>query len=107
MAPFLLHWRCIMNEISIALLCSLLGTFIGIAGYMRLNRKDIKEDTTSNTRLEAKLDYVSKGVDDIRLDIRDQGRKIEGMNDRLIRCEESTKSLHHRLDEHLNIKGED
>lgn len=90
-----------MNEISIALLCSLFGTLIGIAGYIRLSKKDIQEDTSSSTRLETKLDYVSKGVDDIRLDIRDQGRKIEGMNDRLIRCEESTKSAHHRLDEHL------
>jgi septal ring factor EnvC (AmiA/AmiB activator) len=48
--------------------------------------------------MESKLDYVSTGVDNIRLDMKDQGRQINAINDRLIRCEESTKSAHKRLD---------
>ena len=90
-----------MSEISIALLCTLAGTTMGVLGFIRTGKKDIKDDTACNIRLESKLDYVSQGVDDIRLDMKDHGRKIESLNERLVRVEESTKSAHHRLDEHI------
>lgn len=104
-----------MNEISVALLCSLIGTVLGILGYSRLTKKDVKdeakediaktkEDVSCNIRMEAKLDYVGNGVDSIRLDMKEQSRKIDSMNERLIRTEESTKSAHHRIDEMLEKK---
>lgn len=104
-----------MNEISIALVCSLIGTILGILGYARLTKKDTKdevkediiktkENVTSSVRMEAKLDYVSNGVDSIRLDMKEQGRRIDGINERLIRTEESTKSAHHRIDELIKEK---
>jgi hypothetical protein len=87
-----------MNEVTIGLLCSIGGVILGWFGFLRLSKQDAKDEGGSIARVEAKLDYVGKGVDDIRLDIRDQGRKIETVQDRLTRVEESTKSAHKRLD---------
>lgn len=87
-----------METISIAIICSVAGVFFGACGLARNTKQDIKTDTVTTTRLESKIDYVSKGVDDIRLDMKDQGRKIECMNEKVIRVEESAKQAHKRID---------
>ncbi|MDY3959646.1 hypothetical protein [Romboutsia timonensis] len=88
-----------METISIALACTMLGSLISYLKFHRNKNKYIREETTEDAYTKAKLDYISKGVDDIRLDIKAQDRKIEDMNDRLIRTEESVKQAHKRLDE--------
>jgi hypothetical protein len=45
------------------------------------------------------LNYISRGVDDIKLDIKDQNRKISSLVERVAKVEESTKSAHHRIDD--------
>lgn len=88
-----------METVSIALACTMLGSLISYLTFQRNKSKDIRAETTEDAYTKAKLDYISKGVDDIRLDIKAQDRKIEDMNDRLIRTEESVKQAHKRLDE--------
>jgi predicted RND superfamily exporter protein len=99
-----------MNGISIAAICTIVGavctivgTLIGYKTFRKDSEKDtkdeVREDTRCNTRLESKLDYVSKGVDDIRLDIKAQDRKISEIVERVARVEESAKSAHHRIAE--------
>lgn len=94
-----------MGELNmgIGLLCSIVGAVLGIWSYSRASKKDTKEESRDFTRVEAKLDYVSKGVDDIRLDIKATDRKVSEVTERLTRVEESTKSAHHRID---NIEKE-
>ncbi len=53
------------------------------------------------------MDYIARGVDDIKLDLKDQARKIESQNERLIRVEESAKSAHKRLDKVEGNSNED
>lgn len=84
-----------METIGIALICSIIGCGIGVLGFTRLKRQDAEGEGFA----KAKLDYISKGVDDIRLDIRDQGRQISDINERLIRTEESAKSAHKRIND--------
>ncbi|MDU3535750.1 MAG: hypothetical protein E7F55_11905, partial [Clostridium perfringens] len=87
-------------------LCStLIGAGLGILGFTRTKKRDTREDTreaqveaTKQTLVETKLDYISKGIDDIRLDIKVQDRKIQDVIERVIRVEESTKSAHKRID---------
>jgi len=91
-----------MSEVTrsiIVIACSIIGTLIAVGGLTRTSKKDTQEDTRSNTRLESKVDYVSKGVDDIKLDMRDQGRQINDVSERVTRAEESVKSAHKRIDE--------
>lgn len=97
-----------MQDSTIALIglcCTILGAGLGILGYTRTKKRDTREDTreaqnqaTKQTLVETKLDYISKGVDDIRLDIKAQARDIQALKERIIKCEESTKSAHKRID---------
>ncbi|EPZ62706.1 hypothetical protein H476_3392 [[Clostridium] sordellii VPI 9048] len=66
--------------------------------YQKKTAYDIEDDASQKTVVATKLDYISKGVDDIRLDIKAQDTKINTLVERLIKVEESTKSAHHRID---------
>lgn len=79
--------------------CSVIGAVIVIKNSNLTTKKDAKAETRSNTILETKLDYVVKGIDDIKLDSRDQGRQINDVSERVTRVEESCKSAHKRIDE--------
>ncbi|MBU3098398.1 MULTISPECIES: hypothetical protein [Clostridium] len=84
-------------------ICAIVGSVLAVSNLFRTSRKEATTEATadaqSTTRLETKLDYVSKGVDDIRLDNKDQNRRINDISDKVARVEESTKSAHKRLDE--------
>jgi uncharacterized membrane protein len=84
-------------------ICAIVGSVLAVSNLYRASRKEAtteaKNDATCNTRLETILNYVAKGVDDIRLDMKDQGRQLNDITQRVVRVEESTKSAHHRLDE--------
>ncbi|MDU5013759.1 hypothetical protein FC824_05765 [Clostridium sporogenes] len=85
-------------NIEMSILYTILGAALSYLGYKRLKEKDNKEEGKSEGITALKLDYISKGVDDIRLDLKAADRKIEDVNTRLIKVEESTKSAHHRID---------
>lgn len=88
-----------MNEvISVGLLCTALGVSISYFTFRRNSNKDIKEDASKDGEVKTTLAYISKGVDEIRIDIKAQDRKISDISERLIRVEESAKSAHKRLD---------
>ena len=92
-----------MEEISLALICSILGAVIGIATFSRNRDKDIKKDTKEEAETKAKLDYISKGVDDIRIDFKTQQRDMQELKERVIKNEASIKSAHKRID---NLEGD-
>ncbi len=87
-----------MDTITVGLLCTLIGALGTFLTQKRNVKQDTKEETKSFTQVETKIDYISKGVDDIRIDIKSQDRKINDINERLIRVEESAKSAHKRID---------
>lgn len=93
-------------NVEITVICTIVGAIIGYMSYQKKNQKDIETDASQKTVVATKLDYISKGVDDIRLDIKAQDTKISNVIERLIKVEESTKSAHHRLDTFEKIKGD-
>lgn len=93
-------------NIEITVVCGILGAILGYLTYKKNDTKDIEHNASEKTLLSTKLDYISKGVDDIRLDIKAQDKSIKDLTVRLVKCEESTKSAHHRLDTLEKIKGD-
>ncbi|EPY2307089.1 hypothetical protein ACXATD_002760 [Clostridium sporogenes] len=85
-------------NIELGVLCTTLGATITYLNFKRIKDKDTKENGKHQGVTDLKLDYISKGVDDIRLDLKAADRKIEDINTRLIKVEESSKSAHHRID---------
>jgi len=88
-----------METISIALICTILGVAISYLTFQRNKDNAIRAETKEDAETKAKLDYISKGVDDIRLDIKSQDRKIEDLKERVTRVEESTKQAHKRIND--------
>lgn len=87
-----------METISIAFLSTLFGLIVGIATFSRNRDKDIKKDAQEDAETRAKLDYISRGVDDIKLDNKQRDRDMLKMSDRITIVEQSVKSLHKRVD---------
>lgn len=88
--------------ISIGLVFTILGGIIGYATYLMNSRKNVKqetkEDVAMSTKLDTKLDMISKNIDEIRLDNKDFNKTIHQLGERLSAVESSTKSAHHRID---------
>lgn len=93
-------------NIEVTLLCTIAGALLGYMTYKKKTEQDIEQDASQKALLSAKLDYISKGVDDIRLDFKAQDKSIKDLDIRVTRCEESTKSAHHRIDT-LEYKGDE
>lgn len=109
-----------MNEVTIGVLCTVIGTCLGIytaVSYAKKETKqenirreqeviknekeskeEAKEEASCNTRIETKIDYIGKDINDIKMDFRAQATKISIIEERVTRVEESAKSAHKRLD---------
>ena len=90
-----------MNEanIIIGMASALFGILLGAIGLKRTFKNDIKEESNSQTKFEMQLNYISRGVDDIKLDMKMQDNKINGVIERVAKVEESAKSAHKRIDD--------
>lgn len=88
-----------METISIALACTVIGAVISYATFQRNRGHDIRADTREEAETRTKLEYISKGVDDIRIDIKTQQRDIHELKERIIKNEASIKSAHKRIDD--------
>lgn len=78
---------------------SLVAVLISAAGLLLNGRKGTREDAAGTARLEAKLDSISSGVEDIRVETRSMRSRMDGLAERVSAVESSVKSAHHRLDQ--------
>ena len=89
----------------LSILFGAIGTTLGIVGALVTLKKDSKADGAEDAHVKAQVDYIARGVDDIRIDQRAQAGKIEALNERLIRTEESAKQAHKRIDSIAEKEG--
>lgn len=94
-------------NIELSLLFGAIGTILGVVGAIAAFKKENKHEGAAEASITAKVDYIARGVDDIRLDQRAQASKIESMNEKLIRVDESTKQAHKRINKLEGISNED
>lgn len=82
---------------------SLAAVAVALVGLLLSARKGTREDAregaAGSARLEAKLDSISSGVEDIRVETRAMRNRMDGLAERLSAVESSCKSAHHRLDQ--------
>ncbi|PWU68325.1 hypothetical protein [Gracilibacillus dipsosauri] len=98
--------------VELGILLSIASIIIAYLGY-QLNRQkqqtkqqeNIKNDATREAVIETKLDNISNGVDNIRIDLRANERQIGALGERVTRVEESAKQAHKRLDSISPDKG--
>ncbi len=64
-------------------------------------RRDTRGGGAELGEIRAKLSSISGGIDDIRVEVRTMREKQQDMAVRLAEAEASCKSMHKRLDEHI------
>lgn len=72
---------------------ALSGIVLGWLGRSRTIRKDGAEDG----ELRASVEYIARGVDDLRVEIRSANQRYDMLAERVTRVEESAKQAHHRI----------
>ncbi len=58
----------------------------------------IKQEGGSQGAMRQDMEYIKRGVDDIRVDVRAQGQRVDGLSERVTRVEESAKQAHKRIE---------
>lgn len=71
---------------------------MAVQGYQLNKTKSIKDDGKQSAQVSAQLQYISKGVDDIRIDIKANEKQMQVLGERVTRVEESSKQAHKRID---------
>lgn len=89
-------------EVIVGVACAVGGFAISYMTFQRGRDKEIKTDATENAtesaKVTVKLDHISSGVDDIKIDLKTNEREINKINTELVKVNESTKSAHKRID---------
>jgi hypothetical protein len=85
---------------AIGTVCSIL---FGYIGYQSGVKKNCEEEGKENGQLKADIGYIKRGVDDIRIDLKAQEKRVGELSERVTRVEESTKQAHKRIDEFKDV----
>ena len=78
---------------------SLLSLIVAVVVLLINSRKDTRGDAQKEARTEVKLDSISSGVTEIRVDLRSMRDELRDHGQRIAAVESSAKSAHHRMDE--------
>lgn len=92
-----------MNTISIifsvvAACGSIAAIVFGVVSIKRNNKQDAYKDGDQDGSLRGDIKYMRNSFDDLRLDVKEVARQQTTQNERLVRCEESCKQAHKRID---------
>ncbi|MFD1179194.1 hypothetical protein ACFQ3W_23275 [Paenibacillus puldeungensis] len=86
----------------VAIAAGISAIFLGWTNYNRTVKKDVAQDSGSNMSLKTDMEYIKRGVDDMKVEQKIQGQRFEAFSERLTRVEESAKQAHKRIDDLKN-----
>lgn len=72
-----------------------------VVSWRRTSRQDTSSSAAMDEQTRTDMHYLMRGVDDIRVDIRALRSEISDIDRRVVAVNESVKSAHKRIDEHL------
>jgi len=92
-------------SVELGILLTISSLIVGILGYQLNKQKhqtkqqeSLKNDASRDAVIETKLDNISNGVDNIRIDLRTNEKEVNKISQRVTRLEESSKQAHKRID---------
>lgn len=88
---------------AISVLATISGMVLGWTGKARTIRQDTVAEAREDATIKFELEYIKRGIDDVRLEQRAQGKRFDELSERLARVEESAKQAHHRIN---RLEGE-
>ncbi len=81
------------------IIISLVAILISGLGLLLSSRKETRQDAAGTARLESKLDNISAGVEDIRVEMRTMRDRVGTLSERVSAVESGLKNAEHRLDQ--------
>jgi len=84
--------------VEIPILVGIIGLLFAIFGYVLNRDRDKKNNATSEAEMKVTLAHISRGVDDIKLDVKTNKEQMNAFSRDLARIDEVTKSAHKRID---------
>lgn len=92
-------------EITLAVILSIASLVVsivrGVKTDHRTDTKELQERVAETTRLDVKLDAISKDIADLKDEIRLQRKEFQNLTERVAKVEASASQAHKRLDEHM------
>lgn len=82
----------------ISVLAALSGIVLGWTARAREIKKGIKTDAEMDATIRTDMEYIKRGIDDIRIEQRAHGQRVDALTERVTRVEESSKQAHKRID---------
>ena len=82
----------------VGIVAALSGVLLGWSGRARDTRKADKAEAADGAALRQDVEYIKRGVDDIRVEQRATREDMGKLAERVTRVEESAKQAHKRLD---------
>ncbi|WP_241254511.1 hypothetical protein [Brevibacillus sp. SYP-B805] len=82
----------------ISVIAALSGIILGWTGRSRTIRQDIAQQASADAIQRVDIDYIKRGIDDIRVEQKNQVKRIDELAERVTRVEESAKQAHKRID---------
>ena len=87
---------------SISVIISILSLGVAaVVGFTNLKRNqttDNRQTAAEMTTVIVKLETLNNNISEMKADVRNTRADLQEIRDRLIICEQSTKSAHHRID---------
>lgn len=87
-----------VEYVSVALLCTLVGAAIGIATFSRNKAKDDQAEGRQSGQMLTELGYIKSGIDDIKTEQREQRHINTETATKLAAVEASARQAHKRID---------
>ena len=97
-------------EITLAVILSIASLVVSIVRGVKTDHKtdtkEIQERVAETTRLDVKLDAISRDLADLKDEIRLQRKEFQNLTERVAKVEASASQAHKRLDEHIHNHDE-
>lgn len=87
-----------MEYISIGVLCSTISVLISYLTFNKNSKRDVQADTKERVEIKVQLEYISRGIDDVKMGNKMRDEQIKGLNDRVISMESEMRNLVSRVD---------
>ncbi|MGE4273295.1 MAG: hypothetical protein AB7E31_10550 [Desulfitobacterium sp.] len=89
----------------IGVMAALSGMALGWSARNRDVKNEVKSEAQIETSLKTDMDYLKRGVDDIRFEQRAQRQQIDGLTGRLIKVEVKHDQLEKCVNDHIAQEG--
>lgn len=86
-------------SVTFSIFFGIVSLVLNIKNNRRTDNSDLEDRVRENTRINMKLDTISSNTKEIKDEVVEMRKELNSHDNRIIKVEESVKSLHHRVDE--------